>query len=256
MVNVLPIEKRKQILHMLCEGSSMRATSRICDVSINTVTRLMLQAGRKADQIQYELLRNLPAKRVQVDEIWSFCYGKSRNVGSDKGGDIWTWTAIDADSRLMICWRVGTREMEHCRAFMVDLASRCRDRIQLTSDGLQSYVQGVQAGFGSNVHYGQLVKDYRDDQLNIRKDKIFGHPDEKYISTSLVERHNLSIRTGMKRYTRKTNAHSKKMENHKLAFALWCCFYNFMRIHQTLRVTPAMEAGIADTVWGWEKLLS
>lgn len=253
--NHLPIHKKVQILNMLCEGSSMRSVSRVVGCSINTVTSLMVDVGRKCEVYQYMNLRNLPCKRIEVDEIWSFCYGKSKNVPKDKGGDIWTWTAIDSDTRLMIGWLAGHRELDDCRRFCRDLASRVTGRPQISSDGLNSYVQGLEAAFGGNVHYGQLVKNYNDDKLTLTKRAISGNPDMSQISTSLVERQNLTMRTNMRRYTRKTNGHSKKIENHRLALALYFMFYNFIRIHSTLRVTPAMEAKISDHVWSWEEVL-
>lgn len=270
-MNILPIEKRAQILHLLVEGNSMRATSRIADVSINTVTKLLEDAGAACRDYQDAAIRNISSKRVQCDEIWSFCYSKEKNVApEDKGvlghGDVYTWTAIDADTKLAISWLVGRRDGEYAEAFIADLASRLQGRIQLTTDGHGPYIAAVEKVFGAAIDYAMLVKIYEgSDQegqkryspagfVKADKRRITGNPDEKEVSTSFVERQNLTMRMNMRRFTRLTNGFSKKIENLEHAVALHFMFYNFGRIHKTLRVTPAMEAGIADHVWTLEEI--
>lgn len=270
-MNVLPIEKRAQILHLLVEGNSMRATSRIADVSINTVTKLLVDAGTACMEFQDETIRNIKSKRVQCDEIWSFCQSKEKNVAEEnKGalgyGDCYTWTAIDADSKLAISWLVGRRDVEYAEAFMADLASRLADRIQMTTDGYGPYINAIEKMFGGAIDYAMLVKIYdgegKEGQkryspssfVKAEKRRINGDPDLKEVSTSYVERQNLTMRMGMRRFTRLTNGFSKKVENLQFAVALHFMHYNFGRIHKTLRVTPAMEAGIADHVWSMEEI--
>lgn len=265
-MNVLPIEKRAQILHLLVEGNSMRATSRIADVSINTVTKLLIDAGAACMDFQDEAIRNIKGKRVQCDEIWSFCYSKEKNVApKDKGilghGDAYTWTAIDPDSKLCISWLVGRRDGEYAEAFIADLASRLAGRIQLTTDGHGPYIGAVEKVFGGAIDYAMLVKIYegqgQQDQrryspaafVKAEKRRINGNPDVDEVSTSHVERQNLTMRMSMRRFTRLTNGFSKKIEHLEYAVALHFMFYNFGRVHKTLRVTPAMEAGISDHVW-------
>ena len=270
-MNTLDTAKRVQILQMLCEGSSMRSISRIVDVSINTVTKLLVDAGNACSEYQDKVFRNLQCKRLQVDEIWSFCYSKDKNVpeeheGEFGYGDIWTFTAICADSKLIPSWRVGNRDLEDASPFIEDLASRLANRVQVTSDGHKMYLDAVEGAFGSDVDFAQLQKIYgveREDTkyspakcLGATKVRIKGKPDMKQVSTSYVERQNLNMRMGMRRFTRLTNAFSKKVENHIHALSLYFMFYNFVRIHTTLRVTPAMEAGIADHVWSIEEILS
>lgn len=238
----------------------MRSISRVVDCSINTVTKLLVDVGSRCEELQYSMLRDLQCKQVQVDEIWSFCYGKSKKLPPEKVGqvgygDIWTWTAVCPDSKLVICWTVGTRELDYARRFARDLKERLAQRVQITSDGHHSYVQAIQAAFGGDVHYGMLVKDYDGKELNIEKRSVIGNPDMAAISTSAVERQNLSMRMGMRRFTRKTNAHSKKMENHCHALALYFLFHNFIRINSTLRITPAMAAGVTNRLWGWEDVI-
>lgn len=259
-------EKRAQILHLLCEGSSIRAITRLTGASKNTVAKLLADAGRACATYHDEHVRGVAAKRIQVDEIWSFTYAKQKNVATakaapDGAGDTWTWTAIDADSKLVVSWFVGGRDAYCANAFIDDLASRLASRVQLTSDGLKSYLEAVEGAFGADVDYAQLVKFYGASPESTKgryspaectgaiKTRIEGEPDEKHISTSYVERQNLTMRMGMRRFTRLTNGFSKKVENHKAAVALHFMHYNFARVHQTLRVTPAMEAGVADHVW-------
>jgi IS1 family transposase len=271
-MNMLDIKKRAQILHLLCEGNSLRATSRIADVSINTVTKLLVSVGVAASAYQYQKLVNLPCKRVQVDEIWAFCGMKQKNVPEDKKGqpgygDIWTWVAIDPDTKLIPSWFVGDRDAEHAHAFLVDLASRMAGRIQLTSDGLVAYKDAVHDAFLDEIDYAMLVKAYGEAPeqgperryspavcLGASKMPVFGKPDPKHISTSMVERQNLTMRMHMRRFTRLTNAFSKKAQNHCHAIALHFMFYNFAKIHKTLRVTPAMAAGVTDHVWTFEEI--
>lgn len=238
----------------------MRSITRVVHCSINTVTKLLTTVGAKCDYLQYQMLRNLPCKNVQVDEIWSFCYGRNKNLPADKlgrkgYGDIWTWTAVCPDSKLVICWKVGSRDLDSARGFLCDLSTRLASRVQITSDGHHSYLQAVEAAFGGNVNYGMLIKNYENDALSLEKQTIIGNPDTTKISTSAVERQNLSIRMGVRRFTRKTNAHSKKIVNHCHALSLYFFYHNFIRINIGLRVAPAMELGIVNRLWSWEELL-
>lgn len=271
-MNRLPIEKRAQIIGLLVEGMSMRAVSRVVGCSINTVTKLLEEVGFACNMYQSERLRNLPCKRVQCDEIWAFCYSKEKNVApEDKGilghGDVWTYTAIDADSKLMVSYMVGRRDAEYASAFINDVAGRLANRVQLTTDGHAPYLNAVADTFGSEIDYAMLVKHYgaapsMNDQrryspaslIAAEKKEIIGSPDKKHVSTSYVERANLTMRMGMRRFTRLTNGFSKKVENLEHAVSLHFMHYNFARIHKTLRVTPAMEAGIADHVWTLEEI--
>lgn len=273
-MNRLSIEARAKILHCLVEGNSMRATSRLCDVSINTVTKLLVEVGMACGIYQTQALRNLPCKRVQCDEIWSFCGMKQKNAPVDQArgdewlGDVYTYTAICADTKLCASFLVGQRTAEDTHEFIADLAGRLAGRIQLTTDGFQQYVDAVEVAFGSNVDFAMLVKNYSNPSAQVsaerryspseflRADKrrISGDPDLKEVSTSYVERQNLTMRMGMRRFTRLTNGFSKKIQNLECAVALHFMYYNFGRIHKTLRVTPAMEAGIADHVWTLEEI--
>lgn len=261
MANNLPEAKKIQILQMLCEGVSMRGISRVTGCSINTVNKLLVDTGKKCDEWHYKNVRDLRCKRVQVDEIWAFCYAKQKNLSKLKSanqgaGDVWTWTAVCPDSKLVIAWLSGERGMDSAARFMRDLHGRLAERVQITSDGHNPYIQSVEAAFGGNVDFGMLVKNYKNDTLDIQKRAILGNPLLKDISTSHVERQNLTMRMSMRRFTRRTNAHSKKFENHCHALSLYFVFYNFVRIHSGLRVTPAMEAGLTDHVWGWEEVLA
>jgi IS1 family transposase/lambda repressor-like predicted transcriptional regulator len=270
-MNRLPLNKRAQILGMLVEGNSLRATSRMADVSINTVTKLLVDVGCAVAEYQYNALRNLPCKRVQVDEIWAFCYAKQKNVKDAKdapegAGDVWTWTAICADTKLIPSWMVGGRDAEYANSFIEDLASRMASRIQLTSDGHKPYVEAVEGAFGADVDYAMLVKMFGNapestkgryspaDCVGCRKRRVEGNPDEKHVSTSYAERQNLTMRMSMRRFTRLTNGFSKKVENHAHAVALHFMYYNFGRIHKSLRVTPAMAAGVTEHVWTLEEI--
>ena len=243
----------------------MRSTSRVCDVSINTVTKLLEQAGAFCAAFHDEKVRNVKAKRVQVDEIWSFTYAKEKNVAAakaapDGAGDTWTWTAIDADTKVIVSYFVGGRDGECAKWFMDDVASRLANRVQLTSDGLKSYLEAVEGAFGADIDYAQLVKMYGASPdggkgryspaecTGIKKIPVEGKPDPKHISTSYVERSNLSMRMGMRRFTRLTNGFSKKVENHVHALSLYFVHYNFLRIHKTLCMSPAMAAGLSKTL--------
>lgn len=271
-MNKLPIEKRVQIINLLVEGNSLRSTSRIADVSINTVTKLLVDVGRACQQFHDEKVREVKAKLIQCDEIWSFCYAKQKNVSQkmpDGAGDVWTWTAIDADSKLIVSWAVGDREATTANAFMNDVADRLANRVQLTTDGLRAYLKAVEKAFNHDIDFAQLVKLYggsegTNDQerkyspsvcTGSKKTRISGEPDPKFVSTSYVERSNLTMRMHMRRFTRLTNAFSKKIENHGYAIALHFVYYNFAKVHKTLRVTPAMEAKLTKRVMTIEDIV-
>ncbi len=272
-MNRLSTEKRAQIIGMLVEGNSMRAVSRMADCSINTVTKLLVDVGQACFEYQDQTLRNLPCKRIQCDEIWSFCYAKEKNVPQDhKGergfGDVYTWTSICADTKLVPSFLVGKRDASFAQLFMMDLASRLNNRVQLTTDGHRAYLTAVEAAFGGDIDYAMLVKMYgsapnQTDQrryspaecTGIEKIRIEGSPDVSHVSTSYVERQNLTMRMSMRRFTRLTNGFSKKIENLECAVALHFMNYNFARVHKTLRVTPAMEAGVADHIWKLEEII-
>jgi len=270
-MNRLPIAKRSAILGMLAEGMSLRATSRLADVSINTVSKLQVEAGAACQAYQDKTLRDLKCRRIQCDEIWSFVYAKDKNLPRDKWntfgfGSVWTWTAIDADSKLIVSWLVGTRDADSASILMRDLASRLRYRVQLTSDGHRAYLIAVEEAFGADIDYSQLIKIYGNagesdsryspgECIGAKQERIIGNPDPLQISTSYVECQNLTMRMSIRRFTRLTNAFSKKLENHAAAVALHFMHYNFARIHKTLRVTPAMEAGVSDHVWSIEEIV-
>jgi IS1 family transposase len=266
LMNQLDANKRTQIISALCEGSSIRSITRMFGVGKNTVARLLLEVGAACAEYQDRALRNLKCQRVQCDEIWSYVGAKDKNVPTDKKGQfgvgsVWTWTALDADSKLICSWMVGSREASAAVDFIQDLASRLSNRIQLTTDGHRVYVDAVERAFGSEIDYAMLIKLYGADPkpedaryspascIGCRPVEISGRPDQKHISTSYVERQNLTMRMHMRRFTRLTNAFSKKLENHIAAVSLHFMYYNFVRIHQTLRVTPAMAAGVADRLW-------
>src|SRR6266853_934175 len=268
-MNRLPVEKRAAILGLLVEGNSLRATSRLGDVSINTVTKLLVDLGEACTEYHDIHVRNVRSQRVQCDEIWCFVGAKAKNVTPEKQGqgwgDTWTWTALDADSKLCLSYRIGGRDGVIAFEFMQDLAARLANRVQLTTDGHRVYLNAVEDAFGSDIDYAMLVKIYGADSANdsrysppecidCKPIAITGRPDPKHISTSYIERQNLSMRMGMRRFTRLTNAFSKKVDNHFWAIALYYMHYNFCRIHKTLRVTPAMEAGVSDHVWEIEEI--
>lgn len=264
-MNRLTKEQRAQILHLLCEGSSIRAVTRLTGASKNTVTKLVVDAGRACLDYQNRTFVNLTCKRIQVDEIWSFVYAKEANAPVEKkiagqAGDVWTWTAIDADTKLIPSWYIGDRSGQSAWEFLTDLRSRLSNRIQLTSDGHKAYLIGVAGSFGDEVDFAQLVKIYGNASGGERRysppecigaipNAVYGSPDPEHISTSFAERANLTMRMNMRRFTRLTNAFSKKIENHAHAVALHMMYYNFVRIHKTLRVTPAMAAGVTDKLW-------
>lgn len=271
-MNRLSTAKRAQVLSLLCEGASMRSISRLADVSINTVSKLLVDAGRACAVIHDGMVRDVRSRRVQVDEIWSFTYAKQKNVPTAKAapshaGDTWTWTALDADSKLIVSWLVGARDAGAAVVFVNDLASRLRNRIQLTSDGLKVYADAVEDAFGGDVDYSMLIKLYGESGESEKRysparcigaicQPVTGNPDPKHISTSYVERQNLTMRMSMRRFTRLTNAFSKKVENHVHMVALYAVFYNFTKIHKTLRVTPAMQAGLTDHVWSMAEIVA
>lgn len=263
-MNRLPLETRVQILSMLVEGSSMRAVSRVADVSINTVTKLLVDAGLACVAFHDKTVRNVKSERIQADEIWSFTYAKQKNVAGSKAapvgsGDVWTWSAIDADSKLIVSWFVGDRHHGAGVAFIDDLRSRLANRVQITTDGWQAYLSAMRET-GFEADYARLVKLYGKDTsgpgrysppacIGTRSQKVMGNPDPAHVSTSYSERQHLSMRMSMRRFTRLTNAFSKKFENHCHALALYFVWYNFVRIHKTLRVTPAMAAAVTDKLW-------
>ena len=247
----------------------MRSISRTVDVSFNTVKKLLIEAGRACAIYHDETVRDVSVRRVQCDEIWSFCYAKAKNVEEAKAapegaGDVWTWTALDSDSKMILAYEVGDRSLETAIEFMRDLEGRLANRVQLTTDGHRPYLEAVEEAFGGDIDYAQLGKVYKkkggevtedEDQVvdvEVKKKVIQGSPDPRAISTSHVERHNLTMRMGMRRFTRLTNAFSKKLENHCHMLNLFFVHYNFARIHKTLRVSPAMEAGLVDTLYDME----
>jgi IS1 family transposase len=271
-MNKLPTESRSQILTLLCEGMSMRAITRATGVSINTVTKLLVDAGEACAEFHDEAVRNVKAQRVQCDEIWSFTYAKANHVlgakaAPDRAGDVWTWTALDADSKLIISWLVGPRVKDAAHSFMYDLSNRLGNSpVQITTDGLRAYVDAVWENFGESVDFGQLVKLYGPAPegqhrysppqcIGTVKHPVFGNPDPKHISTSFVERQNLTMRMQMRRFTRLTNGFSKKFENHCHALAIYFVWYNWIRIHKSLRVTPAMAAGLTDKLVDWSDVV-
>ena len=271
-MNKLPDAKRLQILSMLVEGSSMRSISRVADVSINTVASLLKQAGEACLAHHDATVRGVKSKRVQCDEIWAFCYAKQKNVATAKGapeqaGDLWTWTAIDADSKLMVSYLVGGRDAGYAHEFIQDVAARLANRVQMTTDGLKAYLDAIETSFGADIDYAQLVKLYGEtphgagryspaECIGARKERIEGNPDPKHVSTSYVERQNLTMRMSMRRFTRLTNAFSKRAEGHLHTVALYFTYYNFVRQHKTLKCSPAMAAGISKTLWSMSDVLA
>jgi IS1 family transposase len=270
-MNSMPLQKKVQILQLLVVGNSMRSVERIVGCSINTITKLLCDVGAACTEFQDGAMRNLPCKRIQCDEIWSFVYAKERNVPAEfEGvfgvGDVYTWTAIDADTELIPSWFVGTRGLDSAKLFISDLAGRLANRVQLTTDGHKAYLTAVEEAFQGEIDYAMLIKIYgnapKEDRRRyslteykgFTKGVISGDPEKKHIGTSYVERANLTMRMHMRRFTRLTNGFSKKVENHANAIALHFMYYNFGKIHKTLRVTPAMEAGIADHIWSLEEI--
>jgi IS1 family transposase len=270
-MNKLDTKTRAMILNMMVEGNSMRSISRVVGVSINTVTKLLIEAGEACAKYHNNNVRNIKTTRVECDEIWSFVYAKDKNVKTataapDGAGDVWTWTAIDADSKMILSYEVGDRSGDTAYEFMVDLASRLNNRVQLTTDGHKAYLDAVEGAFGGDIDYAMLVKQYGKSTGNkghekkyspaecvgTKKEQVFGDPIKELVSTSYVERQNLSMRMGMRRFTRLTNGFSKKLENHLNMLSLYFLHYNFVRIHKTLKVTPAMAAGVSDTLHDME----
>jgi len=264
-MNKLSREKRVQILGLMCEGMSIRAIVRVTGASKNTVVKLLEDAGQAFSDYQDRTLRDLQCQRLQVDEIWAFCYAKQKNVATAKAapegaGDIWTWTAIDADTKLIPSWYVGRRDTDAAQHFIADLAGRLANRVQLTSDGHRPYLEAIEQSFGAGIDYAMLVKIYGQPEgavgryspgecIGADPRPVTGSPDPAHISTSYAERSNLSVRMGLRRFTRLTNAFSKKVENHVHGLAIYFMHYNFVRIHQTLRCPPAMAAGVTTKLW-------
>jgi IS1 family transposase len=264
-MNKLPSDKRAQALQMMAEGISLRAMTRLTGISRTTLIKLLEDAGQAFSDYQDRVLVNLPCRRVQVDEAWAFCYAKQKNVPTAKAaplvaGDIWTWVGLDADTKLVASWYVGGRDSEAAMALMDDLSRRLAHRVQLTTDGHKAYLDAVEGAFGGDIDYAMLVKIYGQapegqrryspaECTGARKTRIEGNPDPKHVSTSYVERQNLNIRMGNRRMTRLTNAFSKKAANHTYMMAIYFMHYNFVRIHQTLKITPAMAAKVTSKLW-------
>lgn len=271
VMNKLTRQERVRVISALVEGNSIRSTVRMTGIAKNTVVKLLAEIGSVCAEYQDEHIRNVQAKRIQCDEIWSYCYAKQKNVPEDKQGvfgygDVWTWTAIDPDTKLILSWYVGLRNADHAKAFMNDLAGRLANKVQLTTDGLKAYLEAVEDAFGNNIDYAILIKLYGAETnetgryspptcIGIRRQAIVGKPKTAHVSTSYVERQNLTMRMGMRRFTRLTNGFSKKIQNLEYAVALHFMHYNFCRIHQTTRVTPAMAAGVTDQLWDIEDIV-
>jgi IS1 family transposase len=270
-MNKLNRTKQAQVIAALVEGNSINATVRMTGVAKNTILKLLAELGPACSEYQNRVFRNLTCKRIQCDEIWQFCYAKEKNVPADKKGtfgfgDVWTWVAIDADTKLIPTFMLGNRDSRTANVFIDDLASRLANRIQLTTDGLSVYLEAVEGAFGSEIDYAMLIKVYGASQeetryspaecIDTKTHLVSGMPKVHHISTSYVERQNLTMRMGMRRFTRLTNGFSKKVENHAHAVALHFMHYNFCRVHKTLRVTPAMEAGLTDHVWEIKEIIS
>jgi IS1 family transposase len=267
----LTISKRAQVVAALVEGNSIRSTVRMTGVAKNTIVKLLLELAPACAEYQDRALRNLPCKRIQVDEIWSFVGIKDKNLpleelGKFGRGSVWTWVAMDADTKLVPSWLISDRSADAATVLMRDLASRLAKRVQLTTDGHKAYLTAVEEAFGADVDYSQLIKLYGSagenetryspgECIGCKRERVVGRPDPRHISTSYVERQNLTMRMSMRRFTRLTNAFSKKIENHSAAVALFYMYYNFGRIHQTLRITPAMAAGVSDHVWEIEEII-
>jgi IS1 family transposase len=270
-MNKLTKEEQVRVVACLVEGNSLRATVRMTGIHRTTIQKLLVELGAACSEYQDKAFQNLNCKVLQVDEIWSFTYCKEGNIpehlkGQDGIGDTWTWVAIDADTKLIPCWHVGQRGYNDACAFVDDLKGRLANRVQLTSDGHKPYLKAVKEAFGSEIDYSVLQKIYGVPDyarrysppvcIGARRRKVIGNPEKSLISTSFVERQNLTMRMSMRRFTRLTNAFSKKMENHEAAIALHYMYYNFARIHQTLRCTPAMEAGVSNHLWTLEEIVA
>jgi len=264
-MNKLSTDERAKVVAVLVEGNGLRAAARITGIARMTIEKLLRDLGAACRAYHDQAVRNLRTRRIECDEIWSFVYAKEKNApqamkDAGRAGDTWTWTAMDADSKLMVSWLVGGRDAGYAWVFMQDVASRLSNRVQLTTDGHKPYLEAVEGAFGSDVDFAQLVKIYGDAPegqkryspavcAGAKKSIVTGNPNRALISTSYVERQNLTMRMSMRRFTRLTNGFSKKIENHEHSVALHFLHYNFCRVHQTLRVTPAMEAGLTDHVW-------
>jgi IS1 family transposase len=271
MVNRLSVARRSQAINALVEGNSIRSTERMTGIHRDTVMRLMVEVGEGCQRIMDEKMRDLPCKRIQVDEIWSYVKVKQHHIRMTvhslaRTGDFWTWVALDPETKLVPTYRAGKRTGEDAIAFMGDLSGRLTNRVQISSDGLRAYIDAVEQAFGNDVDYAQVVKFYDADHIGPgryspprftgqEKTVIAGSPDQRHISTSLVERQNLTMRMSMRRFTRLTNGFSKKIENLKAAVGLHFAHYNFVRLHKSLRVTPAMAAGVSDRLWTLEELV-
>jgi len=270
-MNKLPIYKQTQIISLLVEGNSIRATSRITGASKNTIVKLLIEVGKACQQFHNDTVIHLQTERVQCDEIWSFvgCKEKAKAQGAGGEGDVWTWVGLDADSKLVVSWLVGDRDVEAATIFMQDIKDRLANRVQLTTDGHRPYLQAVKEAFDYDVDYAMLVKMYGGSEGNTeterkyspaectgyKKTRVMGDPRPKFISTSYIERQNLTMRMHMRRFTRLTNAFSKKIENHCYAIALHFVYYNFVKIHQSLSVTPAMQAGLTKRLMSIEDIV-
>lgn len=271
-MNKLSKEEQVRVVACLVEGNSLRATVRMTGVHRTTIQKLLVELGAACSAYQDNVFRNLKLKRLQCDEIWSFVGCKQKNVETTdhmrkQWGDVWTWTALDAETKLVPCWYVGTRDGGAAYHFMLDLAGRLANRVQLTTDGHKAYLSAVEHAFGADIDYAQLQKIYGNTPeagevryspaqcMGAKRAVISGMPEHRHISTSFTERQNLTMRMQIRRFTRLTNAFSKKVENHEAAVALHFMYYNFGRIHQTLRVTPAMEAGVTDHVWSLSEIV-
>jgi IS1 family transposase len=265
----LTMEQKTRVVAALVEGNSIRSTVRMTGVAKNTVIKLVLDLADACAAYHDRAVRNLKVRRLQCDEIWQYVGAKAKNVKPEKKaigwGDVWTWTAIDADTKVCVSYLVGGRGLAWAKEFIADCASRIRNRVQITTDAHKAYLEAVEDAFGADIDYAQLQKIYGAVAENETRYSpatcigcdmkvVSGNPDPKHVSTSFVERQNLSMRMSIRRFTRLTNAFSKKIENHAAAVAIWFMYYNFCRVHQTLRVTPAIEAGISNHVWTIEEL--
>jgi len=271
-MNKLSVNERVAVVRCLVDGDSMRATTRITGVARNTIDKLLMELGSACSKFQDTTLRNLTCKRIQVAEIWAFCYRKQKQVTTDIAetciaGDVWTWAAIDADTKLVPCWTLGKRDAGTAEVFVSDMATRIADRMQLTSDGFPTYFGAIAKYFGEAIDYARLVKMYGNDVeqekryspavwTGCKKESKIGEPDPEHVSTGYIERQNLTMRMGMRRLTGLTNGFSKKVENHAAAVSLHMMYYNFARVHQTLKTTPAVAAGVADHVWSIEEIVA
>jgi IS1 family transposase len=263
-MNNLKRDKQVEVLTALVEGNSVRSTERMTGAHRDTTLRLMVRTGEGCARVSDHLMRGLPCRRVQVDELWGYVFKKQRHLqptdDASRMGDTWVFMALDAESKIIPSYRIGKRDSATACAFMEDLASRLTNRVQISSDALASYVEAIERGFGGGVDYGRIVKSYEVETVgpgryspphvvSVERTRIIGKPDTDHISTSYIERANLSVRMGVRRLTRLTNAASKKLENFEAAMHLWIAYYNLVRVHQSLRVTPAMQAGVVRTLW-------